>query len=99
MFILELTYTAPLDRIDALLEEHVAWLDAGYAEGVFVASGRKNPRDGGVIIAVGGDRPAVEARVATDPFAVHGVAEYRVVEFVPTKTSPALEPLRETMPG
>ncbi|HET7659570.1 MAG TPA: YciI family protein [Oryzihumus sp.] len=98
MFILELTYTAPLDRIDALLEEHVAWLDRGYAEGVFVASGRKNPRDGGIIIAVGVDRRAVEARAATDPFAVEGVAEYRVVEFVPTKTAAGLEGYRETLP-
>jgi len=29
----------------------VAWLDALYEEGVFIASGRKNPRDGGVILA------------------------------------------------
>ena len=97
MFILELTYTAPLDRVDALLADHVAWLDAGYADGVFVASGRKNPRDGGVILAVG-ERADVEARAAGDPFAAHGVADYRIVEFVPTKTAAALEGYRETLP-
>lgn len=98
MFILELTYTASLDRVDALLEEHVAWLDRGYAEGVFVASGLKHPRDGGVILAVG-PRADVEARVAGDPFAVHGVADYRVVEFVPTRTAAALGAYRESLPA
>lgn len=39
MFVLELTYTAPVERVDALLQDHVAWLDTQYAAGVFVASG------------------------------------------------------------
>ena len=98
VFILELTYTAPLDRIDALLEEHVAWLDQGYADGAFLASGRKSPRDGGVILARG-ERADLEARAAADPFAVAGVAHYRVVEFVPTKTATGLEAIRETLPA
>lgn len=43
MFVLELTYTAPVERVDALMREHLAWLDEQYAAGVFIASGRKNP--------------------------------------------------------
>jgi uncharacterized protein YciI len=97
VFILELTYTAPLDRIDALLSEHVAWLDRGYADGAFLASGRKNPRDGGVVIATG-TRSEVEARAATDPFALNAVCEYRIVEFVATATTPALDGYRESLP-
>ncbi len=27
MFVLELSYTAPLEAVDALLPDHVAWLD------------------------------------------------------------------------
>ena len=52
MFVLELTYTAPESRVDEFLAEHVAWLDRQYAAGVFLASGRKVPRDGGIILAV-----------------------------------------------
>ncbi|MET7648915.1 YciI family protein [Streptomyces sp. NPDC005426] len=92
MFVLELSYTAPLDRVDAVLREHVAWLDAHYAAGVFIASGRKNPRDGGVILAVGDDRAVIERLTASDPFVVHGVCTYRVTEFIATKTSDALAP-------
>ncbi|TPQ16407.1 YciI family protein [Streptomyces sporangiiformans] len=97
MFVLELTYTAPIDAVDAVLEEHVRWLDQQYAAGAFLASGRKNPRDGGVILAVADSRAAVEKIAASDPFVVAGVCEYRITEFVATKTAPALEPYRETL--
>ncbi|WP_351230793.1 YciI family protein [Streptomyces sp. NPDC002133] len=95
MFVMELTYTAPIERVDELLEAHVAWLEALYEEGVVLASGRKNPRDGGVLIAVGADRVRIEAIAAADPYTVGGVCEYRITEFVATKTAPALEQYRQ----
>ncbi|MER6180007.1 YciI family protein [Streptomyces sp. NPDC001652] len=96
MFVLELSYTAPLDQVDAVLEAHVAWLDAQYEQGVFLASGRKNPRDGGVILAVAGDRARIEEIAATDPFVTAGVCAYRITEFAATKTAPELERYRES---
>ncbi|MDQ0765739.1 YciI family protein [Streptomyces canus] len=97
MFVLELTYTAPLDAVDAVLPAHVAWLDEQYERGVFLASGRKNPRDGGVIIAVAEDHSRIQEIVAGDPFVTAGVGAYRVTEFAATKTAPALEGYRETL--
>ncbi|MFG2595025.1 YciI family protein [Streptomyces sp. NPDC048462] len=97
MFVLELSYSAPLDRVDALMKEHAGWLDTQYAAGVFIASGRKNPRDGGVILAVGDDRAAIERLTETDPFAVHGVCAYRITEFIATRTSQALAPHRQQL--
>ncbi|KUF14382.1 MULTISPECIES: YciI family protein [Streptomyces] len=99
MFVMELTYTASVDRVDALLTEHVAWLDAQYAAGVFIASGRKNPRDGGVILAVGDSRADIERLAASDPFAVGGVCTYRVTEFFATKTAPELSSYRQELPS
>ncbi|MFF1374752.1 YciI family protein [Streptomyces sp. NPDC058308] len=99
MFILELTYTAPLAAVDEQLAAHVVWLDEQYEAGVFIASGRKNPRDGGVIIAVADDRARIEKLLATDPFTVAGVCEYRVTEFYATKTAPELAPYREQLPA
>ncbi|WP_037673358.1 YciI family protein [Streptomyces griseus] len=96
MFVLELTYTAPLDAVDAVLEAHVAWLAEQYETGHFLASGRKDPRDGGVIIAVARDRARIEEITAGDPFVTAGVCAYRVTEFVATKTAPALEAYRES---
>ena len=97
MFVLELSYTAPIEDVDAVLEAHVAWLDELYEKGVFLASGRKNPRDGGVILAVAEDRARIEEIAATDPFVGAGVCAYRITEFVATKTAPALERYRETL--
>jgi uncharacterized protein YciI len=99
MFVLELTYTAPVERVDALLQDHVAWLDTQYAAGVFIASGRKNPRDGGVILAVGDDRERIERIVARDPFTVEGVCAYRITEFIATKTADELAPYRQQLPS
>lgn len=99
MFVLELTYTAPVERADALMQEHVAWLDENYAAGVFIASGRKNPRDGGVILAVGDDRQRIEEIAAADPFAAHGVCAYRITEFIATKTVPELAPFKQELPS
>jgi uncharacterized protein YciI len=81
MFLLELTYTADLSKIDAAMKAHMRWLNAQYAAGHFLVSGRKIPRDGGVILAAGPDRAAIEAIAAEDPFVAQGLATVRVVEF------------------
>jgi len=81
MFVIELTYTADLARIDARMREHMGFLKTHYASGNFLMSGRKIPRDGGIILAVGKDRAEVEAIARQDPFVTHGLAEVRVIEF------------------
>lgn len=81
MFVIELTYRAELVEIDAAMKAHMAWLRRQYAAGVFLASGRKIPRDGGIILASGSDRAAIEAIVREDPFVARGLAEARVIEF------------------
>lgn len=93
MFIVSLNYTAPLSDVDALLTAHAAWLKQAYADGLFLASGRKVPRDGGVILARG-ERAALDARLAADPFAQAGVARYDIIEFVPSMVAPGLESLQ-----
>ena len=81
MFVVELEYTAPLSEIDAHMAAHVAWLKQHYAAGTFIVSGRKVPRDGGIIIAVADSREQIEAIIADDPFNRHGLARFRVIEF------------------
>ncbi|MEJ8672039.1 YciI family protein [Streptomyces sp. MS1.AVA.1] len=95
MFVLELTYTAPIEAVDAVLEAHVAWLDEQYARGHFLASGRKTPRRRGDP-GRRGDRARIEEIASTDPFVAAGVCAYRITEFYATKTAPELERYRET---
>lgn len=81
MFVIELTYTAPLAKIDACMAAHVRFLKKYYDSGHFLVSGRKVPRDGGVILAVGESREQIEAIASEDPFCARGLAQARVVEF------------------
>jgi uncharacterized protein YciI len=81
MFIIELIYKADLKEIDAHMRAHVAFLKKYYDDGTFLISGRKIPRDGGIILAVAKSREALEAIVEEDPFHRHGLAEFRVIEF------------------
>ena len=81
MFVIELIYKADLKQIDAAMGAHMKFLRKYYASGNFVVSGRKIPRDGGIILAVGESRDAVEAIAKEDPFYTKGLADVRVIEF------------------
>ena len=81
MFVIELIYKAGLTEIDAHMAAHVVFLKKYYAAGNFVVSGRKIPRDGGIILAVGKSRRQIEAIVEEDPFYQHGLADFRIIEF------------------
>lgn len=82
MFIVNLTYLADLREIDAELANHVEWLKHCYESGAFVASGRKKPRDGGIILARC-MREKLEDYLNCDPFRRKGLARYEIIEFEP----------------
>ena len=85
MFVIELTYKSDLKDIDAHMTAHVKFLKKYYAAGNFLVSGRKIPRDGGIIIAVGNSRQEIEGIVREDPFCRHGLADFRIIEFRPSQ--------------
>jgi uncharacterized protein YciI len=81
MFVIELIYKAPLASIDASMPAHMRFLKKHYASGTFLMSGRKIPRDGGIIIAVANSKDQLEAIVRDDPFVARGLADVRLIEF------------------
>lgn len=81
MFVIELSYKARLEEIDAHMAEHVAFLKKNYASGNFLISGRKIPRDGGIIVALAKNRAQIEAIIKEDPFVAKGLADFRVIQF------------------
>ena len=81
MFVIELIYKASLEEIDAQMTAHVRFLKKYYAAGNFLVSGRKIPREGGIILSVGKSRQEIEAIIREDPFYKHGLAEFRIIEF------------------
>jgi len=81
VFVIELVYKADLKQIDAHMRPHMAFLKKHYAAGTFLVSGRKVPRDGGIILATAKTRAEIEAIASEDPFCKLGLAEARIVEF------------------
>jgi uncharacterized protein YciI len=81
MFLIELIYKVDLGVIDAHMASHMKFLKKYYKSGNFLISGRKIPRDGGIIVAVGESRAAIEAIAQQDPFYEQGLADIRVIEF------------------
>jgi uncharacterized protein YciI len=96
MFVIELIYKASLAEIDALMAAHVMFLKKYYAAGNFLVSGRKVPRDGGIIVAVGKNRRQIDAIVKEDPFFEHGVADFRIIEF---RASQRADDIQERIEG
>ncbi|MGR3808955.1 YciI family protein [Jiulongibacter sp. NS-SX5] len=95
MFIINLTYTSALEKIDEFLNEHIAFLNEQYSLGNFLASGRKVPRTGGIILSNVKSKSELEKIVAEDPFHQNNLANYELTEFIPTKTCKELEFLVE----
>jgi uncharacterized protein YciI len=81
MFVIELIYKVDLKKIDAHMRAHVAFLKKHYASGHFLVSGRKIPRDGGIILAAGESREEIETIANEDPFVKDGLADVRIIEF------------------
>jgi uncharacterized protein YciI len=95
MLILSLTYIAPLDKADEQMDAHMAWVKKGYDDGHFIASGRKVPRTGGVILARA-ERAAMEAFCAIDPFVTSGIAIYDITEAAFTTVAPGADILKSS---
>jgi uncharacterized protein YciI len=94
MLILDLTYKVALEQADAQMTPHLAWVKQGYEQGWFLGSGRKTPRTGGVIFARG-DRAAIEAYCATDPFVIHGIADYAITDVTVTTVAAGFDALKD----
>ncbi|KGJ95100.1 YciI family protein [Colwellia psychrerythraea] len=90
MFIVSLNYTSTIEEIDMHITEHLMHLDKQYSLGNFIASGRKEPRTGGFILATVESKVELESILSNYPFYREKLAEFVVTEFIPTKTSPEL---------
>lgn len=91
MYVIILRYNVNLSEMDEHRDAHIKWLELHYASGLFIASGRQNPPIGGVIISGPIARSDLENILKTDPFAIHDLAEYDIIEFESKMTCAALK--------
>lgn len=97
MFVVSLTYTKDLSEVDKHIAPHIAYLEKYYELGKFIASGRKVPRTGGIILVNADNREELDRILAEDPFWVAGVADYEVIEFIPSMVGRGYENLKESL--
>jgi uncharacterized protein YciI len=93
MIIVELTYKVDLATIDSYLTAHRDFLEKYYQQGYFLVSGPKEPRTGGIIIALTTDLAQLVAILAQDPFYLHDLADYKFTPFSPVKSHKAIKEL------
>ncbi|MEJ0055953.1 MAG: YciI family protein [Bacteroidota bacterium] len=93
MFIINLNYVVPLEKLDAHMGEHMKFLREHYKKNVFVASGRKVPRTGGIILALAKSKDEVEKIMGEDPFIKLRLAEFSLLEFQTSQHHPDLKKL------
>mgnify|MGYP000961121395 CR=1 FL=1 len=85
MFIVSLTYTKPIEEVEKYFEAHLVFLNTNYSAKKFIVSGRKNPRTGGIILAHHSTLDELQEIIKDDPFYQNQVADYEIIEFIPTK--------------
>ncbi len=91
MFIIDLNYVVALDKLDQYMTAHVRFLQKYYKLNVFLTSGRKVPRTGGIIVAAAASRKEIEDIMAEDPFCKHGLATVHITEFLNSQMHPAFK--------
>jgi len=94
VYVVSLSYKVDLSEVDNHIEEHVAFLEKYYEKGNFIASGRKVPRTGGVILAQAESKESLMTIVQEDPFFKADLANYEIIEFTPTKVAQGFESLK-----
>ncbi len=91
MFIFSLTYVKPLPDVERFLPAHIEFLDEHYKKHLFMCSGRKVPRTGGIILCNCTDMAEAKVIMEKDPFYKESIAQYEIIEFVPSKSSEAFQ--------
>ena len=90
-FLIEIQYTAPMEKIAEILPSHRAFLQTGYEKGWLLCSGPMVPKSGGVVIARAPEKLDIENFFSDDPYLLNQAATYRFVEFEPVKRQNFLE--------
>jgi uncharacterized protein YciI len=80
MFVVVTKYLKPTEEVAEHIAGHREWAQACYASGYFLASGRRMPPEGGIVIARAESRDDLERLLADDPFAKHGLIETTTYE-------------------
>ncbi|MGQ2902924.1 MAG: YciI family protein [Neoaquamicrobium sediminum] len=91
MFVTFLKFADNRAAAAEFMAAHNDWIAKGFSEGVFLCVGSLQPAAGGAVVAFGESRTAHDARIAADPFVMHGVVTAETHEIDPKRTTAALD--------
>ena len=90
MFVVLLKFAENKSAAGAHMAGHKAWLERGFADGVFVLSGGLQPSLGGAVLAYNISRAELLARVNEDPFVAEGVVDAEILDIAPARADERL---------
>ena len=90
-FIVEITYTVPVEKLANVTPVHRAFLQTGFDSGLLLFSGPQVPRVGGLVVARAASLEEIQRFFAEDPYQVQGLGTYRFIEFDPVKYQSFME--------
>lgn len=93
MYIVFLKFGPNRGQASQWMTGHAQWLQQGIDDGVFLMAGSLDNAQGGAVLAVSGDRAALQHRIAQDPFVVHGVVTADIYSITPSRITPAMAAL------
>ena len=85
MFVVYLKFSENKANAGAFMDAHKAWLKQGFDDGVFLLAGSLKPAGGGAILAHNTSWPALEERVAGDPFVAENVVQAQISEIAASR--------------
>lgn len=91
MFVVLLRFSTKRSQASEWMTAHQDWLQRGFDDGVFVASGSLGAQQGGAILAHGSDAAALRRRVADDPFVAHDIVSADIIEVALSRVIPQLQ--------
>ena len=90
VYIVFLRFSNNKPRASEFMAGHNAWIRRGLDDGIFLIVGSLEPALGGVVLAQGIGRAALDARIAEDPFVANDVVKAEVLALSPANTDPRL---------
>ena len=89
--IIDLHYLVNEGEVAKVRPAHREFLDSGYKNGMFIASGPREDKTGGVILTKG-DIEQIKIFIKNDPFYTHNIAQYSFSTFDAVKYIPEINP-------
>ncbi len=93
MFVVNIVYIQDFQNIEPFVVKHREFLELYYQQGYFLVSGPKEPRTGGMLIAMIDNQEQLEKIFAQDPYCIHNLARYEFTQFKPVKYHQDIEHL------